>query len=110
PEELAGLDRQGVLVGSHSDTHPLLAQLDEERVRAELADSARQLTEWLGHAPAALAYPGGSVTPRVGALARELGYKLGVTTREGRVESDANPLLLPRVDMTEERLMGGDGR
>ena len=110
PQELRALDREGVLVGSHTHQHVLLARAGEARVRAELSESAEHLAEWLGHRPAAVAYPDGSVTPRVAALAREAGYRIGLTTREGRVDRDANPLLLPRVDMTEERLLGADAR
>ncbi|MBI5836657.1 MAG: polysaccharide deacetylase family protein, partial [Candidatus Eisenbacteria bacterium] len=110
PSELKQLATAGVLVGSHTHEHVMLAQAGEEEVRHELERSAGLLCEWLGERPGALVYPNGSVSARVAALAREAGYRLGLTTREGRVESDADPMLLPRVDMTEERVAGADAR
>src|SRR5207244_13344766 len=104
------LERAGAVVGSHTHDHPLLPQLDEPSLYAEIRRSTECLESWLGHAPLEIAYPNGSVTPRVAQVARELGYRLGLTTRAGHVETDTDPMLLPRVDISEERLAGADGR
>ena len=78
-------------VGGHTVTHPILAKLPEEAVRAEMSDGASRIEEKLGVRPVHFSYPVGS-TDAAGArefgLAADLGFKTAVTTRPGVLYAD----------------------
>lgn len=73
--ELRAMEAAGMLVGSHTDTHPCLDRCSDAMVEQELTRAHDRLTEWLGHAPRAFAYPNGNGDPRVEALLGRLGYE-----------------------------------
>ena len=79
-DEIKKLESEGVKFASHSRTHPILTQLDEEALEKELSEPLYDLKLHLGSAPPVLAYPSGSYNQRVLDVARSLGYKLGFTT------------------------------
>jgi peptidoglycan/xylan/chitin deacetylase (PgdA/CDA1 family) len=83
----------GMEIGSHTVDHARLADLPDDRVRAELIDSKRELEAQL-HAPVeALAYPYNSVRARVVDAARAAGYRAAVA---GAAHGSANVLALYR--------------
>jgi len=82
-------------VGSHSRTHPVLTQTDDERLRAELVESRDELAQHLGPARRTLAYPFGEADRRVMTAAADAGYAAGVTLGCRRRRPAA--LAVPRV-------------
>ncbi|PYC82202.1 hydrolase [Streptomyces tateyamensis] len=80
PAELGRLVAGRVAVGSQCLGGPELPRCDEATVRAEVQGAHRELTGWLGAAPTAFAYPGGSPDPRTAGLLRELGYRTAFLT------------------------------
>ncbi len=107
-DELAGLAADPlVTIGSHTVSHPFLAKCDAEAVRAELTESRFMIEQKLGVRPEHLAYPVGATDaagPREFAIAAELGYKTGVTTRAGVIFADHAEHLtaLPRISVNGE--------
>lgn len=96
-DALARLEAAGVGIGSHSRSHPVLPDLDEDAQRGELSGSRRDLAEHLDRPLAAVAYPHGrhdAVTLRAAA---EAGYGAGFTTDPGRNGAGTHPLCLRRV-------------
>ncbi|MER5862681.1 polysaccharide deacetylase family protein [Kitasatospora sp. NPDC002040] len=75
--ELLDLVAAGVAVGNHTLGHPCLDRCTDGVVRAEVEQAHRLLTDWLGAAPTAFAYPNGNFDARADAVLRELGYRLG---------------------------------
>jgi peptidoglycan/xylan/chitin deacetylase (PgdA/CDA1 family) len=73
-------------VGSHSHSHPNLAQLDEDSQHHELTVSKQILEGYTGGQIKALAYPygwSGTYTERTRAIASQTGYRLAFASREG---------------------------
>lgn len=68
---------RGIAFGSHSATHPRLSWVDDAQLADELVRSRCDLAAALGMAPAAIAYPFGSVTDRVTRAAVDAGYTIG---------------------------------
>jgi peptidoglycan/xylan/chitin deacetylase (PgdA/CDA1 family) len=64
-----------ITIGSHTVTHPRLAQLEETRITRELMESRVVLEEILGRPVSLLGFPHGSFDDRVLALARQCGYQ-----------------------------------
>lgn len=67
-------------VGSHARTHRLLAELPDDEVRAELADSKAVLEDILGREVDTIAFPGGAFDRRVLRMTREAGYRMIFTS------------------------------
>jgi peptidoglycan/xylan/chitin deacetylase (PgdA/CDA1 family) len=83
-DELGGLEEAGWEVGSHTRSHPRLAEVEHD---AELADelegSRRVCEERLGRPCESIAYPYGSYDERVVEAAGRAGYRYGLTLPRG---------------------------
>lgn len=90
----------GFDVGGHTMRHPVLARLDHKQAADEIGGGREQLTQWLGEAPRAFAYPNGAPTRDYGArdvvLSRAAGYTCAVTTARGAATPATDPYQLPR--------------
>jgi peptidoglycan/xylan/chitin deacetylase (PgdA/CDA1 family) len=77
--ELRTLVERGWEVGAHSMTHPLLTQLDDETLAAELRGSKLRCEEMLGVPCRTMAYPTGDFDERVERAAGAAGYDAAAT-------------------------------
>lgn len=82
-DELNRLMAEGVALGAHSRTHPLLNQLPRRLLEDEIVGSIRDLRRETGRAPSAFAYPGGGFDDEVLATVEEAGMPLGFRTAPG---------------------------
>ena len=97
-DELRALARDGLVVGAHTRTHPLLHRLAPAAVRDEILGSAADLERELGEAPVAFAYPGGYHSDAAVAAVREAGFELAFTVARGTNDvSDCDWYRLRRV-------------
>lgn len=93
-----------ITVGAHTMSHPMLAHHDEATVRRELDESRGVLSRKLQRVVRHVAYPVGdaaSAGAREFAIAKDLGFQIGVTTRPGMLfpVHAAQPLALPRLSL-----------
>ena len=91
-------------LGAHTLSHPMLAKLDIESARAEIAQSRLRLQSELGLPIDHFAYPVGdpaSAGAREFQLAREAGFASAVTTRPGMIFPEHADYLtaLPRLSV-----------
>ena len=86
-----------VELGSHSVDHFRLGLAGEAEVRDQLRRSKRAIEEQTRRPCTLLAYPNGSYTPRVAAIAHAEGYSCAVTTDEGVNPKGVDPLALRRI-------------
>lgn len=104
--DLKGLAKLGML-GSHTRSHRPLAALNRSEALDELSSSRNFLTEVTGVVPQFVSYPYGGITAineDVARMAKESGYRYGVTMNRGVNSSDdlvSTPLLLKRVDTND---------
>jgi peptidoglycan/xylan/chitin deacetylase (PgdA/CDA1 family) len=100
PAQLKAWRALGFDVGGHTIRHPILARLTSAEAAAEIGGGREQLTEWLGEAPRAFAYPNGVPGRDYGArdvaLVRSAGYACAVTTAAGVGRVSTNVYELPR--------------
>ena len=92
------LQDAGFACGSHTLTHPRLAELDRAACERELAHSRDLLEEHLGQPVRHLAYPHGSYSPEVARIAAEVGYHTACSSRSGRATAD-DLLALRRIEV-----------
>ena len=91
-------------IGSHSVSHPLLAQLPHQEIEVELTKSKEVIEEKVGSTVHAFSYPFG--VKRYGAyseetekLVRKAGYRCSFTAEIGRTRFGNGPFLIPKIPL-----------
>lgn len=92
----ARLAERGWEIGSHTMTHPVLTNADDETLESELSQSKRALEQLTGCPCTAVSYPTGRCDERVVAVAESAGYLAGAAL-EGATAARPGPLAWPRV-------------
>jgi peptidoglycan/xylan/chitin deacetylase (PgdA/CDA1 family) len=104
-DQLRGLTLRGHIVGSHTITHPNMAQLKPEDAHRELAESKQRLELHMGQPINHFSYPCPALTPhwseRTVEQSRALGYETAVTTDGGLAQRGDNLLRLKRLRPTK---------
>lgn len=98
-------------IGSHCRSHELLPQLDTDSQSRELRGSMETIAACMDSekAPSSVCYPNGDCSAETLRLAREAGYRNGVTTRWGINSPDQDRFALLRCDMDARRLRSANG-
>lgn len=90
-DEVRALDRDPLIsIGAHAVSHSVMARLNPEELRRELAESKSMIEQKLGHSVGHFAYPFGGrehAGAREFAAARDCGYETALTTRPGRIRA-----------------------
>jgi peptidoglycan/xylan/chitin deacetylase (PgdA/CDA1 family) len=87
----------GIEIGSHTLTHPILTNVGDERLRRELRDSKSRLEEVLGDQVDLFCYPNGDNDGRVQCEVARAGYRAAVTVVNGLNQRGDDPLTLRRI-------------
>lgn len=99
-KELRQLAREGVTLGAHTQTHPLLNRTSLSRAQCEIVGSIEDLRRETGLTPDAFAYPGGVLTDDVVAAVAAAGIRLAFTTCRGvNGLSGFDPLRIRRMNV-----------
>jgi glycosyltransferase involved in cell wall biosynthesis/peptidoglycan/xylan/chitin deacetylase (PgdA/CDA1 family) len=101
--ELRRLAAEGVALGAHSRTHPLLSRVDEDRAAAEIHGSVEDLQRATGVRAAAFAFPGGDAPRDVAPALREAGIRLAFTTAPPAGAPD--PLRMGRINVARRTVL-----
>jgi peptidoglycan/xylan/chitin deacetylase (PgdA/CDA1 family) len=99
-DEIARLQAEGVIFGSHMATHRHSTALSVDELVEEAARSRFTLQARLGIQANNIAIPFGTWDPRLLRVLKWAGYEIGYTTELGAVSVGMNPLALPRVEIT----------
>jgi peptidoglycan/xylan/chitin deacetylase (PgdA/CDA1 family) len=89
----------GVDFQAHTATHPHLARIPLSEARREMTACKDVLEQHLQNQMCVLCYPYGDVNDAVAEAAGEIGYRMAVTTKTGRVRLGDDPLRLPRLSV-----------
>lgn len=104
-DQVRGLLRNGHIVGSHTMTHPNMAQINERDAETELFESKRRLEGELKLSVSHFSYPCPALSPhwsqRTVGQSRAAGYSSAVTTNGGVVRTGDDPLSLKRIRPTK---------
>jgi peptidoglycan/xylan/chitin deacetylase (PgdA/CDA1 family) len=84
----------GMVIGSHSKSHPDMTRLTVDSQRLELLHSKRAIEEICGHPVRYFSFPYGKFNPFLIHLAFEAGYDKVFTSRHGIVDVDTK--IIPR--------------
>jgi peptidoglycan/xylan/chitin deacetylase (PgdA/CDA1 family) len=110
--DVVELRNAGMQVGAHTVSHPILANLPDDKAREEISDSRRSLEKILNDRVSLFAYPNGKpgvdYLPAHVEMVRQLGFELAVSTVAGVATTDSDPMELPRFTPWErDRLRFG---
>lgn len=94
--QLRAVQDLGFTIGSHTVTHPRLAQSDDTRILAEARDSKAALEDMLGKRVDHFCYPYGSHDIRAVKAAAAAGYVTGTTCVRAAATPEDDLLTLPR--------------
>lgn len=103
-DEVLRMQDAGIEFGSHTLEHTFLATAPPALAESELRDSRLALGEQLDRDVTAIAYPWGALSPFTRPQAATAGYRFGVTVEPGLAAAGSDPLLLPRVAVSEAQL------
>jgi peptidoglycan/xylan/chitin deacetylase (PgdA/CDA1 family) len=99
-EALRRLAREGVTLGAHTRTHPLMNRVSLDEVRAEAVGSLRDLEREIGSALPVFAYPSGGLNDEIVQLLEREGFALAFTTLPGINDMRrVDPLRLRRINV-----------
>ena len=95
-DEAREMYQDGIEIGSHTRSHPILTNVDDARLRAELSESKSRLETIFSHRIDLFCYPNGNMDERVRRAAAQAGYRCAVTVEPGLVNGKSDPLALKR--------------
>lgn len=91
---------EGMQIGAHTVSHPILARTDKTTAEREMASSKQQLEQLLGEQVHLFAYPNGKpgqdYLPEHAKLASQLGFSAAVSTGWGAADRNTDRFQLPR--------------
>lgn len=82
-QRLRELSEEGIAIGAHTHTHPLMNQLNLEEAREEAIHSRDELQRQLGKEIHSFCYPAGGVSDEVATMLKDVGYAAAFTTKRG---------------------------
>ncbi len=100
-DQVARMPREGIEIGAHTMTHPILARTPEGEARDEILESRRRLEDITGASVLSFAYPNGKpgrdyAREHVNAV-RDAGFELAVSTSWGAATAQTDPFQIPRI-------------
>ena len=109
-DEVSRLQQEGVTIGSHTVTHPLLTYESAEVVAQELAASKAQLDQRLGSGARDFAYPNGDHNADVVFAVRQHGYRRAYTTETRWASAQDDSCAIPRFLLHDGAVTSPSGR
>jgi peptidoglycan/xylan/chitin deacetylase (PgdA/CDA1 family) len=96
-EQMRGLPVSLVTIGSHTLTHPLLTELEENDARRELQESRAKLEAMLDRKVGEFSFPFGGFNEKLVELCRQAGYERIYTTLPAFAFEKPNQFVVGRV-------------
>lgn len=97
---LRKLHREGLTIGAHTQTHPLLNRISLAEAREEILGSFDDLRREIGTVLPVFAYPGGEFSQDVVDMLEREGILLAFTTKRGiNNMTHMNPLKIQRINV-----------
>lgn len=99
-DTLKNLSREGLTLGAHTRTHPLVNRISLEEARHEVMGSLHDLEREAGSALPIFAYPSGELSNEVVNMLQHEGFVLAFTTKRGinNIEN-IDPLRIQRINV-----------
>lgn len=93
------LSDNGVIIDSHTMTHPSLTNITLDKAKAEITDSKKKIEDFIGRTVDGFCYPYGDYNENVKGIVMDAGYKYAVTTKKGKIYGKPDPFSLNRISI-----------
>ncbi len=108
--QVIAMSRDGVEMGAHTVSHPLLSYEKDTTVEHELRVSKQTLEDKLGKKVRAFAYPNGDWDERVRRWVERVGYQCAFTTKSGWHDCEEDRYIIRRILLHEGNVTGRNGQ
>lgn len=99
-ERLKELADEGVTMGAHTHTHPLMNRVTLDEAKQEATRSRDELQDRLKKPIEAFCYPAGGISQEVARMLESIGFKAAFTTDRGLNDlGTCDPMLLRRINV-----------
>ncbi len=108
-DELRGIAAEGVEIGCHTRTHPILSRLPQARLDGEIRGAKAYMEDRLGFPVAHFCYPNGrdiDIGDAAAECVRSAGFRSAATTVWGLHTPDADPMRLRRIPTGTDQSSG----
>ncbi len=109
-DEIREMSAAGIRFGSHTVTHRILTQCDEQGLDEELRNSREAVQSLIGTGEVGFAYPNGDFNARVREQTSKTGYAFAVTMIPGVNRPGADPFALRRINIHDGTCTNAFGR
>lgn len=82
-DDIRTLHREGIEVGSHTESHAILTEFSEEGIKNELVSSKKIIEKEINAPVLAFSYPKGRYNEKIKNEVKNAGYKFAITTEYG---------------------------
>ena len=100
-EELREMERSGIAIANHTETHPMLDKVTDSELQSELSASANFLKANGFEHYNVLAYPNGNISDIVVKKMEVNGYRAGFLFNHRLMNSTDNPYRISRLSMND---------
>jgi peptidoglycan/xylan/chitin deacetylase (PgdA/CDA1 family) len=94
----------GFDIGAHSQTHPFLEELSNQKSQEEIFKCKTDLEQMFKVPVKDFCYPFGRFNEVIVKMVKDAGYRTATTMTRGRVKPQSNELILPRIPITHHTL------
>lgn len=101
-QQIKFLDSNGIEIGGHTRTHPLLPTLTTLNSNVEIVQGKKDIDAQLGKSIKTFCYPTGKYNSQVIQQVNGAGYVAGVTMVQRKASSNDQLLLLPRLGVYKD--------
>ncbi len=102
-EALARLANEGVTLGAHTQTHPILTRVSLEKARTEIIESQSDLRREIGEVLPIFSYPDGGHTQAIVEVLKDSDFKLGFNGPSGVNDlNSVDPFRIRRINVTRK--------
>lgn len=101
-EQLRQLNQGGIVIGAHSQTHPLLTRISLDDAKSEILGSQDTLKHEIGNTYPIFCYPNGSYSKAIITILKANGFTIAFTSQDGQNDlRTSNPYCLCRTNITQ---------
>jgi polysaccharide deacetylase family sporulation protein PdaB len=113
PDTVRQIHERGHEIGNHSDSHPDMANLSEEKIRQEIENCSLKVEQATGQKPNLFRCPSGSYNNRVIETVKEMGYypiqwSLDSLDWKGKTAEEMEARILPKLTYGDILLFHND--
>ena len=102
-DDIRNICKEGIEIGSHSANHPVLSKdLHLDNVKHELKRSGEEIEKEIGKFPLAISYPFGIYNNEAKKIAKQVGYKMGLTVFPKEFSTNEDQFEIPRIELYSE--------